>query len=302
MSKVFSIVISNVKLFAQIFSALKIDFETLHIIISPGFREVKIVNDVNTVYDEKGNVVDESKKKDFPSLKISGIGLSNTAFFSTSLLMNEFNYYACTKDTSICISTSEMHAFLKLIGTNKEIELYMIENTGLVNLKCIDGEVTKLSNIALIDKKIIPMPNKMNYSGIIKISTKWFKDELTKMSHIVANNGHIEITLTKKTIDFKCYSESKSGNITSCRLCDSYDDKDKIFYLKSKNISDDYIVSAGFPLKGLMLLSKCKELNDCIDLHFGVNNDNLTMPLAIKYSIMSNSNIILLISPVIKKK
>lgn len=232
----------------------------------------EILTDANFVIDEKG-------------IKLIAMDSTHTVLIHMKLLQEKFEYFFCSKKTSVGINMSNLFKLIKTMSNNDTLTLFMEKNNeNQLGIKIHNDEknsqTTYKLNLLDIQDETINIPP-AEFDTELTFPSGDFQKIIRDMINIAEN---IEIKSIGNELVLSCEGDFASQETVLGET------NNGIQFSTCK--APEYPIQGLYSLKYLILFTKCTNLCQIINIY--IKND---YPLIIKYNIASIGDIKLCLAP-----
>lgn len=234
----------------------------------------EILTDANLEFDNTG-------------IKVVSMDETHTILIYLRLQADRFNEYFCPLKYVLGVNITYLFKLIKTISNNDILTLYLPEkNPDKLGIKIENADKATTTNyfLKIYDKDIeqLVIPN-LNFTSVIRLPSTDFQKICRDMNGL-GDCEDVEITSSGSELIFTC-----SGNIADQKTVIRDNNTGMTIAHTTKTTE---IVQGKFPLKELVLFTKCTNLCPSIEMY--LKND---YPLIIQYTVANLGNVRLLLSP-----
>ena len=233
-------------------------------------------------------LTDANFQIDNTGIKLMAMDPTHTILVHLKLHAGQFEYYKCLKTMIIGLNMLNLFKLIKTMNNNDYLSFFIDKNNNNklgIKINNCDKKVETLYYLNLMDlqESNIEIPQ-VQFPSLITIPSSDFQKLMRDMTNIGEN---VEIKSIGEQLQFSCIGDFASQETIMQPT------QQGIKFLK--NEEPGLIVQGLFPLKFLILFTKCTNLCNSIELY--IKND---YPLIIKYTVANLGEIKLCLAPISK--
>lgn len=206
-------------------------------------------------------------------LKVIAVDATHVVLVHLRLEAERFEYYECTKPSlHLAVNMLNLYKLVKTLGNNDTLTMYVdVDDMNHLVIQIDNNEkntrtVYKL-NMLDMDNVNIEVPAEQ-FDDIIVLNSVDFQKLCRDMLHIA---GKVEIKVVKGEVTFSCKGDFCTQETTFTSEC-----------LRDTGAlrSSDTIVQGIFPLKYMVIFTRCTNLSNTVELYF-----KNSYPLVVRYNV-----------------
>jgi len=236
-------------------------------------------------------LTDANFQLDDTGIKLMAMDPTHTILVHLKLYAEHFEYYKCDKPMIIGVNMLNLFKLIKTMNNNDYLSFFIDKNNNNklgVKINNCDKKVETVYHLNLMDlqESQINIPPAI-FESVITIPSSDFQKLMRDMTNI---GEIVEIKSIGEQLQFACMGDfAQQETIMQPTQTDH-----GIKFVKNENPT--LIIQGQFPLKYLILFTKCTNLCNSIELY--IKND---YPLIIKYTVANLGEIKLCLAPIANK-
>jgi len=236
----------------------------------------EILTDANFIIDATG-------------IKLMAMDPSHTILVHLKLEAEQFEYYKCEKSMTIGLNMLNLFKLIKTMNNSDYLSFFIDRNNNNklgIKINNCDKKVETVYFLNLMDlqESQISIPPAV-FESVITIPSSDFQKLMRDMTNI---GEIVEIKSIGEQLQFSCFGDFASQETIMQPT------QHGIHFVKNEDPS--LIIQGQFPLKFLILFTKCTNLCNSIELY--IKND---YPLIIRYKVANLGEIKLCLAPIATK-
>jgi len=235
-------------------------------------------------------LTDANFQIDSTGIKLMAMDPTHTILVHLKLHAEHFEYYKCNKTMIIGLNMLNLFKLIKTMNNNDYLSFFIDKNNNNklgIKINNCDKKVETIYHLNLMDLKEsnINIPP-AEFDSVITIPSSDFQKLMRDMTNIGEN---VEIKSIGEQLQFSCFGDFASQETIMQPT------QQGIKFLQNDDPS--LIIQGQFPLKYLILFTKCTNLCNSIELY--IKND---YPLIIRYTVANLGEIKLCLAPIANTK